>query len=205
VVQITVEQAVSEAIDRNLNLLAERFNLAVADAAVITAGLRPNPVVTASVMRPDQSLVDAGISPYEQVFRTDYVLERDGKRERRLDQAALARSVTALQLANTTRTLRLDVQSAFVDVQLAQRELALAEENLSAFNNVVQVNSERVRTGDLAAFDARRVAVRQRCSATGYQAPRGEEPPKQPDRSWPRWGCTASHGRPAKRVAVDRL
>jgi cobalt-zinc-cadmium efflux system outer membrane protein len=156
VVQITVEQAVSEAIDRNLNLLAERFNLAVADAAVITAGLRPNPVVTASVMRPDQSLVDAGISPYEQVFRTDYVLERDGKRERRLDQAALARSVTALQLANTTRTLRLDVQSAFVDVQLAQRELALAEENLSAFNNVVQVNSERVRTGDLAAVELSR-------------------------------------------------
>ncbi len=156
VIPITVEQAVNEAIERNANLLADRFNLAVADAAVVTAGLRPNPVVTASVMRPDQSLVDAGISPYEQVFRTDYVLERDGKRERRVDLAALAKSVTALQLSNTTRTLRLDVQSAFVDVQLAQRELAIAEENLSAFNNVVQVNSERVQTGDLAAVELSR-------------------------------------------------
>ena len=109
VIPITVEQAVNEAIERNANLLADRFNVAVADAAVLTASLRPNPVVTANLMRPDQSLVDAGISPYEQVFRTDYVLERGGKRERRVDQATLARSVTELQLSNTTRTLLLDV------------------------------------------------------------------------------------------------
>ena len=81
---LTIDQAVGEAIDHNLNLLAERFNIAVADAAVVTASLRPNPVVTVNLMRPDHSLVVAGISPNEQVFRTDYVFERGGKRERRV-------------------------------------------------------------------------------------------------------------------------
>jgi hypothetical protein len=43
--------------------------------------------VTLDVMRPaDHLLVDAGISPYEQVFRTDYVIERGSKRERRVEQ-----------------------------------------------------------------------------------------------------------------------
>jgi outer membrane protein, heavy metal efflux system len=153
---LTLEQAVREALDRNLNLLAERFNVKVADAAVLTASLKPNPVVTVNLMRPDRVLVDAGISPYEQVFRTDYVIERGGKRERRVDQAGLSKSVAELQLLNTTRSLVLDVESAFTDVQLAKLNLALARDNLTAFNNVVQVNSDRVRTGDLSQVELSR-------------------------------------------------
>jgi cobalt-zinc-cadmium efflux system outer membrane protein len=153
---ITIEQAVGEALDHNLNLLAERFNVDVADAAVITAGLRPNPVVTASLMRPDQALVDAGISPYEQIVRTDVTLERGDKRERRLAQAGLAKSVVSLQLANTARTLRLDVENAFVDLLLAKRNLSLAQDNLKAFDDVVRINTERVRTGDLSAVELSR-------------------------------------------------
>ena len=107
---VTIDQAVGEAVARNLNLLAERFNVKVADAAVLTASLKPNPVVTVNFVFPDQILVDAGISPHEQVFRTDYVFERGGKRERRVDQATLSKSVAELQLLNTSRSLILDVE-----------------------------------------------------------------------------------------------
>jgi cobalt-zinc-cadmium efflux system outer membrane protein len=44
---LTIDQAVGEAIDHNLAVIAERYNLAVADARVLTASLRPNPVLTA--------------------------------------------------------------------------------------------------------------------------------------------------------------
>src|ERR1019366_2979207 len=111
---------------------------------------------TANFFRPDRVIVDAGISPYEQVFRTDYVLERGGKRERRVDQATLAKAVTELQLSDTTRNLILNVESAFTDVQLAKLSLALAQENLQAFNNVVQINTERVRAGDLSQVELSR-------------------------------------------------
>src|SRR6516162_3187148 len=107
---ITVEQAVSEALDHNLSLLAERYNVTVADAAVVTAGLRPNPVVTVNAMLPEANLVDAGVAVREGVVRTDYVLERGDKRERRIEQATLARSVAELQLLETTRKLVLDVE-----------------------------------------------------------------------------------------------
>ena len=153
---VTIDQAVDEAVARNLNLLAERFNVKVADAAVLTASLKPNPVVTVNFVFPDQILVDAGISPHEQVFRTDYVFERGGKRERRVDQATLSKSVAELQLLNISRSLVLDVESAFIDVQLAKLNLALAQDNLQAFNNVVQINTERVRTGDLSQVELSR-------------------------------------------------
>ena len=42
----TIDEAVREAIERNMTLLAERVNLTVADAAIVTARLRPNPVLS---------------------------------------------------------------------------------------------------------------------------------------------------------------
>lgn len=153
---LTIEQAVSAALDSNLSLLAEKYNVQVADAATVTAGLRPNPVLTFSTTKPDQVLADAGIATYDQTFRTDYIIEGGGKRARRMDQAALAKSIAELQLLNTTRNLVLDVQSAFVDVQLAKLNLALSRDNLKAFNDVVQINTERVRTGDLSVVELSR-------------------------------------------------
>ena len=43
---LTIDEAVREAIDRNLDLVAEKFNLSVANARIITAKLRPNPVLS---------------------------------------------------------------------------------------------------------------------------------------------------------------
>ncbi len=156
VVTLTVDEAVREALDRNLTLIAERFNVSVAEAAVVTASLRPNPVVTVDVIRPDRVLTAAGLSATEQVARTDFVFERGGKRERRVEAARLARSVAELQLLNTVRTLVLDVQQAFTDVQLAKLNLALARENLDAFENVVRINADRVRVGDLSSVELSR-------------------------------------------------
>ena len=153
---ITLSQAVTEAMDHNLSLLAERYNVTLAAAAVVTAGLRPNPVITVNAMVPNRDLVDAGVAVDEGVVRTDYVLERGGKRERRVDQARLAQSVAELQLLDTTRKLVLDVETAFADVQLAKLNLALARDNLAALTTVVSVNTERVRTGDLAQVELSR-------------------------------------------------
>jgi cobalt-zinc-cadmium efflux system outer membrane protein len=153
---ITINQAVTEALDHNLSLLAERFNVTVAAAAVVTAGLRPNPVITVNAMRPDRDLVESGVAVDEGVVRTDYVVERGAKRERRVEQAKLSQSVAELQLLDTTRRLVLDVRTAFAEVQLAKLNLALARENLAALDNVVSINVERVRTGDLAQVELSR-------------------------------------------------
>ena len=153
---ITINQAVTEALDHNLSLLAERFNVTVAAAAVVTAGLRPNPVITVNAMRPDRDLVESGVAVDEGVVRTDYVVERGAKRERRVEQAKMSQSVAELQLLDTTRRLVLDVRTAFAEVQLAKLNLALARENLAALDNVVSINVERVRTGDLAQVELSR-------------------------------------------------
>ena len=160
--QVTIAQAVQEAVDHNLNLLAERFNLSVADARIVTAKLRPNPVVSAGLDYIDMLRAfsrDNQGGPTEYNLRTDFTLERGGKRDRRIEVASDAREVAQLQLLNTTRALVLDVENAFVDVQQAKDNLALARENLQVFQGIVEVNATRVRAGDLAKVELVRTQV----------------------------------------------
>jgi len=156
---LTVDDAVRLALERNAGLAAERLTVEVAQTAVQTASLRPNPVFTASVSRPDSSLVNAGISPDEAIFRGDYVIEGGGKRTRRVEQATLARSVADYDLQNTTRQLVLEVQRAFVEVQTAKVNVELAQDALKAFNDIVSVNAARVRAGDLAQVELSRTRL----------------------------------------------
>jgi cobalt-zinc-cadmium efflux system outer membrane protein len=153
---LTIDQAVAEAIAHNPAAGAERYNLAVADARVLTASLRPNPVVTASVMLPDATIFNSAVNPKEGIVRGDVLLERGGKRERRMEVAQESRGVADFGLQNTLRTLTLNVQSAFIDVEQAQSDLRLARESLTAFNDVVAINAERVRSGDLASVELAR-------------------------------------------------
>ena len=160
--RVTIDQAVQEAIDHNLNLLAEKYNLSVADARIITARLRPNPVVSYGLDYLDLIGTyknDPQGGPTETNIRTDFVLERGGKREARIEVAEGVREVAKLQLLNTTRTLILDVQNAFVDVLQAKDNLQLARENLQAFEGIVNINQTRVRAGDLAKVELVRTQV----------------------------------------------
>jgi cobalt-zinc-cadmium efflux system outer membrane protein len=161
--KVTISQAVQEAIDRNLGLLAEKYNVSIADARIITARLRPNPVFSAAADYQDALGTGFNLTnnagPPEVNFRVDFLLERGGKRERRIELAEAARDVAKLQLLNTTRQLVLDVQNAFVDVLAAKESVQLAQENLKAFESLVKVNTDRVRVGDLAKVELVRSQV----------------------------------------------
>jgi outer membrane protein, heavy metal efflux system len=82
--QVTIEQAVQEALDNNLSLLAERYNLTIADDRIVTARLRPNPVLSLGGDHLD--LLGTGFNgqngagPPEASARVDFVFERGGKR-----------------------------------------------------------------------------------------------------------------------------
>lgn len=160
---LTIDAAVREALDHNLSLLAERYNLSVADARIVQARLRPNPVLSAGVDY--QDLLGRGFTainsagPPEINVRTDFLLEGGHKRERRIETAEAVRTVAQLNLLNSMRQIAFDVQSAFVDMLLAKESLALAQENLGALRGIVAVNGERVRTGDLAAVELSRSQV----------------------------------------------
>ena len=121
--RITLEQAVQEALSKNLSLLAERYNVSIAEARLVQARLRPNPVLSFGSDYNDwlgtgfDNVNAAG--PAEVNARVDFLVERGRKRALRTEVAEAARSVAQLQLLDATRQLVFDVESAFVDVLAA--------------------------------------------------------------------------------------
>jgi cobalt-zinc-cadmium efflux system outer membrane protein len=88
---VIISKAVQEAVEKNLSLLAERYNLSVADARIITARLRPNPVL--SLYGDLLDLAGTGFNeqnaavPPEYGIRTDFIWERGQKRRYRIEVA----------------------------------------------------------------------------------------------------------------------
>src|SRR5262245_168552 len=117
---LTIEQALDEAVQSNLNLLAERVNLTIAEASLITARLRPNPVMSLSADHMDWLGTGFNQSnnggPPEISWRVDVPIERGGKRELRIETAALGKAAAEARLLESIRSLRADVALACIDV-----------------------------------------------------------------------------------------
>lgn len=160
---VTAEQALAEAIERNLDLVAARYEVPIARAETITAALRPNPVLALggdhlNLLPPRYSLLN-NAGPAEYNARLDYTLERGGKRELRVEVARAAESVAELLVVDAVRQLALQVQTTYVDVLRAKADLAVAEEIAATFAEIASINEERVRRGDLAEVEAIRSQV----------------------------------------------
>ena len=160
---LTIAQAVDEAVQRNLSLLAERSNLSIADAAMVTARLRPNPVASFSADHLD--LLGTGFDemnnggPSEVALRVDLPIERGRKREARVEVASAVRSLAEAQFADAVRALRLDVTLACIDVLAARATRTLVADNLRAFEDLANVNRARVAAGSIAPFESIRSDV----------------------------------------------
>ena len=160
---ITLNQAIQEALDHNLDLLAERYNLSLSETRMITAKLRPNPVASFGyiyVPIPGTGFnYLQGVGPTEWNSRVDFILERGGKRSQRMNLAKQDREVVELGVRDTIRSIIYAVQGAFVNIQLAKESVVLAEDNLKAFQGIVDINTARVNAGDLAKVELVRTQV----------------------------------------------
>ena len=160
---VTLNEAIQEALQKNLSLMAERYNLSVADARIIQARLRPNPVLSLGIDYQNvfrQTFTQQnGAGPPEANARVDYLIERGGKRKDRIEVAQDAKDVARLEFLNTTRGLILDVQNGFLDVQSAKESLGIAQENMQSLDEIARINGDRVRAGDLAKVDEMRSRV----------------------------------------------
>jgi outer membrane protein, heavy metal efflux system len=167
---LTVDQAVNETIAHNLDFLAQKYDLSIAEAQIVTAKLRPNPLLTLDADHLD--FLGTGFSttstngkmpnnggPTEYSIRADYLHERGGKRQARTALAVGNRDVTRLGLADSVRSLIQTVQSAYVDVVAAKDTLKLAQENLKTFDDIATINQARFKDGDIAEVELMRSEV----------------------------------------------
>ena len=156
--KITLDEAIELALRHNQNLLAARTTVQQNQAQEITANLHPNPTLFADweylpLFSPgsfsenylhDLTEVDVGLS---------YLFERGNKRQHRVEAARDATAVTRSQVADNERTLGFQVASLFINVQLAESTLEIAQENLKSFQASVDLSETRYKSGAASEND----------------------------------------------------
>ncbi len=158
---LTWEDAKRELRASNPNLSAARIGIEQSRADETTAFLRPNPEVTVSA---DQVAPFNG-NPYrpftlvQPYVAGSYLLEREHKRDLRLESARKATAVGVLQLADQERSLLFDLRNAFVQVLQQSAVLAVTRESLQYYDHVLAVSRDQLSVGDIAAVDLDRLEL----------------------------------------------
>jgi len=146
----------------NPTLLAGQINVNESRAQEITAYLRPNP---------DFTLATDGtqLTPSQGVWRpfagtqfspsVSYLHERGHKRELRLESAQKGTALAQFQQTDLERNMIFNLHNAFVQTLQAKAVLALAQENLAYYDQVLSVSSDRLKAGDIAQVDFDRLEV----------------------------------------------
>jgi cobalt-zinc-cadmium efflux system outer membrane protein len=161
---LTLRQVLDEALQRNLQLIAQRYEISIAEARVLQAQLRPNPRVTVETNFLDW--LGANFIPTEgpagpSETNTAYVhtFETAGKRRLRTEAAHGAAAVARSAFLDASRNLVLNVQNAYLDLMLAKENVRILREILATFDNLVRVNRTRFESGEIARVELLRSEV----------------------------------------------
>src|ERR1700730_7275347 len=162
-VRITLDEDIQMALQQNKNKTAARTTIQQSQADEITANLRPNPFLFAdweylpltkssqnTQYLHDSTEADLGLG---------YLIERGKKRQHRLQAAKDITAQTTSLVADNERGLSFSVASLFVNVQLAESTLELAEQDLKSFQNTVDISQERYRVGAISEDDSLKIKL----------------------------------------------
>jgi outer membrane protein, heavy metal efflux system len=153
---VTLRQAVEQTLAHNPVLAAAQQNLLSYKGQEVEAGLRANPNLFLSGS--DVSLGSNNpASPYSYDVGVNRLFERGQKRRWRLDSARATTAQTEGQYHDQIRQVTLQAKQAFTNLLLAKAALKLAQDNLSDYRHVLQINHDRYDAGDIGKLDYERL------------------------------------------------
>src|SRR5450432_1620122 len=157
-VTVSLDDAIQMALRHNHNLLAARTTIQQSEAEEITANLRPNPVILSDwqflpIFQPSQFSEDYLDNTAQFDLGLSYLFERGKKRQDRLRAARDLTAVTRSQVTDNERSLSFNVASLFINVELAESTLELANQDLKGFQETLNISEERYKAGDTAEDD----------------------------------------------------
>jgi outer membrane protein, heavy metal efflux system len=163
-VTITLDDAIQMALEHNHNLLAARTTIQQSQAEETTANLRPNPVLLGDtqflpIFEPSQFNSNYIDNTAQFDLGVSYLFERGKKRQHRLQAAKDQTAVTRSQVADNERSLTFSVASDFINVELAESTLELANQNLKGFQNTVEIGESRYKAGDISEDDLLKIKL----------------------------------------------
>lgn len=131
--RITLPEAEKQFLQKNLDLLAEKYNIDIARAQVIQARLYSNPNFSfnGNIYNPqNKKIVDVSNKTGEYVVGLQQLIRVAGKRNKEIKLAETGTLISENQFFNLLRTLRFSLRSSFYNVYYLQN-------SINAYNNQI--------------------------------------------------------------------
>ncbi|WP_286732490.1 MULTISPECIES: TolC family protein [Sphingobacterium] len=149
----------------NLTLMAQRFHMQQAEAAVLQAKLWPNPTISISEVNlwknPSSESFPALIGnygKYQQVaIELEQTIEMAGKRKKRVQLQLLEKENVRLQFEELLRNLKYDLRSQCLELQILQEKERLYGNQVNIFQTLAQSYQNQWKEGNVSEMDYLRI------------------------------------------------
>ncbi len=165
---LTENQAIQLFYQRNLNLLAARYNIDQAQAQEIIASAIPNPTISVQIseLSKNPNINSAALgcpkghnincNPAE-TYAFSQLIEMAGKRGLRMQSSAIAIQAAESDFRDALRILTNIVRDAYFGLLQAQKNHWLAKEIVTHYQDIVRDNRLRLQAGDIRGPDFLRI------------------------------------------------
>jgi cobalt-zinc-cadmium efflux system outer membrane protein len=158
---LTLDLAIELLLRQSIDLQALQLEIPKAQADILTASLRTNPLLYAdSQLIPYQRYSNSrpgGPTQYD--LNITFPVDLTGKRQARIDSASRARRVVEAQFQDAVRLQIDNVYTAFVDALAARETLRFARASVEGLQQLVGVTNQLLEQGLVTQADLERVAV----------------------------------------------
>ncbi|WP_343567203.1 TolC family protein [Sphingobacterium sp. Lzh-3] len=149
----------------NLTLMAQRFHMQQAEAAVLQAKLWPNPTISISEVNlwknPSSESFPALIGnygKYQQVaVELEQTIEMAGKRKKRVQLQLLEKENAQLQFEELLRNLKYDLRSQCLELQILQEKEKLYNSQVDIFQTLTKSYQNQWKEGNVSEMDYLRI------------------------------------------------
>lgn len=156
---LTLADAVAVFLQQNLQLVAGRFDIEMAEAEKLTARLRPNPEFSLDVGEIPLDFTGKFLNDREISYGFSQTVELGGKRSKRIDAANANAELARAQFETTIWQLTNDLKKKFYTVVLAESLLKLGEENQKTFEETIKHSTELFQLGEISGLDLQRLEI----------------------------------------------
>lgn len=158
-VHVTIDSVDNRFITKNLQLLAQKYNIDVQKAQVIQAKLYPNPTSSFATVPYNQN--SKSVFPFGQngeiTAQLSQVILLAGKRNKAVKLAVANVTLSEVQFVDLIRTLKYTLHSDFYNLYYLQRSANVYGDEIRSLQSIVTAFKSQVKEGNIAQKEYVRV------------------------------------------------
>jgi cobalt-zinc-cadmium efflux system outer membrane protein len=160
---ITLQDAEKQFLQKNFLLLASKYQVSTADAAIIQAKLYPNPnfAIEQGVYNQDTKKWFDLSSSGETALSLQQLIILAGKRNKQIDIAKINSQISLYQFYDLIRTLRYELRSSFYGIYFLRDAIGVYDKEIESLKILIDVYTSQYNKGNIAFKDLARLQALQ--------------------------------------------